>query len=397
MPNLDQSLWMDYQAIYVHIPFCRQKCIYCDFASYAGCTDETMQAYTEALCHEIEVRAASEKARVNPRATIYFGGGTPSVLPTEYIAKIVNALKINELWQSPAEATIEVNPGTANLEKLRALRQIGFDRISFGVQSLDNAELKTIGRIHNAQQALQAIQWARQAGFKRISCDLIYGLPGQTLNSLQRTMHTLLSADIDHISVYGLQVEEGTPLEYLLDSGKLTLPSEDVTADMYEAVQRYLKEQGFTRYEISNYAKPNQQSLHNTVYWQYHPYLAFGAAATGFDGKCRRSAIDGVEEYIQLVNKLTAENWQDNLMYEIEVLSAQEKLAEFMFMGLRQSRGADLTEAQKRFGIDVMQSYKMELEPWLQGNYLVWDRDEQILRLTEQGMEIGNQIFSIFV
>lgn len=256
--------WQQYQALYLHIPFCVQKCLYCDFASYAGFGEQAKRDYTDAVCREIALRA-SEADKMAANASIYFGGGTPSVLPTECIVKIVNALKRYGFWQQPCEATIEVNPGTADLAKLQTLRQLGFDRISFGVQSLQDNELRAIGRIHNAQQALEALALARKAGFARVSADLIYGLPSQTLTSLQDTLERLTDTGIEHISVYGLIVEEGTPLASLVDKGRgrITLPDEDTAADMYELVQSFLRERGFERYEISNYAKT--ASIHGTI------------------------------------------------------------------------------------------------------------------------------------
>ena len=215
MERVKQNIWDNYHAVYVHIPFCKQKCLYCDFASYACFGEEEMRAYTEALCHEIEVRV-EEASKVAAGATIYFGGGTPSVLPIDCLEQIVATLKACGFWQEPAEATIEVNPGTADLTKLKRLRAAGFDRISFGVQSLQDAELRGIGRIHRAQEALAAIDMARAADFGRISCDLIYGLPGQTLASLENTVSRLIQTGIEHMSVYGLIVEEGTPDEVLV-------------------------------------------------------------------------------------------------------------------------------------------------------------------------------------
>ena len=444
------------QAVYVHIPFCRQKCLYCDFASYAGCGRQQMEDYAEAVCLEIAGRAA-EAGKVAADATIYFGGGTPSTLPMDALAKIVNALKKHGFWRTPAEATIEVNPGTADLEKLRFFRSLGFDRISFGVQSLNDAELKTIGRIHSAAEALEAIQLAKAAGFERISADLIYGLPGQLLESLKATIERLLATGIEHMSVYGLIVEEGTPLAKLVDSGRLQLPDEDTAADMYDLVQQMLKSAGFKRYEISNYAKNEQYSRHNLVYWQYHPYAAFGAAAAGFDGRVRRSAVEMVVTYIKGVQQLygapiesralfeesagteqclekTAKGIADVVssieealteaanamqgprnakkkpgldsverekvyakLYMEEKLTDDELFGEFMFMGLRRSQGADLNEAQERFGVDVRQRYCKELQPLIEHNLLVYDKENGYLRLTEQGMAVGNQIFEIFV
>lgn len=388
--------WQQYQALYLHIPFCVQKCLYCDFASYAGFGEQAKRAYTDAVCREIALRAA-EADKMAANASIYFGGGTPSVLPTECIAKLVNALKRYGFWQQPCEATIEVNPGTADLAKLQTLRSLGFDRISFGVQSLQDNELQAIGRIHNAQQALEALTLARKAGFARISADLIYGLPSQTLTSLQDTLERLTDTGIEHISVYGLIVEEGTPLASLVDKGRITLPDEDTAADMYELVQSFLRERGFERYEISNYAKNGQYSRHNTVYWQYHPYMAFGAAACGFDGQRRRTGLSTVQEYIEQLQSFGGDDLRASALYNVEELSCAELLEEFMFMGLRRSEGASLAEARERFDVDVLQRFASELAPLFEQKLIAYDASTQRLRLTERGMEVGNQIFEVFV
>ena len=396
MERVKQNIWDNYHAVYVHIPFCKQKCLYCDFASYACFGEEEMRAYTEALCHEIEVRV-EEASKVAAGATIYFGGGTPSVLPIDCLEQIVATLKACGFWQEPAEATIEVNPGTADLTKLKRLRAAGFDRISFGVQSLQDAELRGIGRIHSAQEALAAIDMARAADFGRISCELIYGLPGQTLASLENTVSRLIQTGIEHMSVYGLIVEEGTPLERLVSSGKILLPEEDTAADMYELVQSLLAKAGFERYEISNYAKNGQYSRHNTVYWQYHPYVAFGAASCGMEENCRRTAISTVPEYIAAAKALTPATWSTSELYYIEELTPAQQLEEFMFMGLRRSVGANLAEARARFGVDVWQRYQTQLAPFLERDYVRYDAVTERLYLTAKGMEIGNQIFTIFI
>ena len=396
MKRINFNSWQQYQAIYVHIPFCKQKCLYCDFASYACFGEREMRTYTDVLCHEIEVRA-EEASNVAFGATIYFGGGTPSVLPTDCLEGIVSTLKSCGFWQKPAEATIEVNPGTADVNKLKRMREAGFDRISFGVQSLQDAELKTIGRIHNAEEALIAIDMARTAGFRRISCDLIYGLPGQSLASLKDTICRLTKTGIEHMSVYGLIVEEGTPLERLVTSGQMLLPDEDIAADMYELVQRLLAEAGFERYEISNYAKNGQYSRHNTVYWQYHPYIAFGAAACGMEKALRRTAASTVPEYIAAAQALTSGNWRTSELYTSESLTLQQQLEEFMFMGLRRAAGADLAEARTRFGVDVWQRYQKELAPYIAQGLVGYEVAAERLYLTPAGMELGNQIFAIFV
>lgn len=388
--------WQRYQAIYVHVPFCVQKCLYCDFASYAGYQDAQKQEYVQAVAQEIAARR-EEAQYLDEAASIYFGGGTPSTLPTEGLAQLVENLKANGFWRKPREATIEVNPGTADLAKLQALRALGFDRISFGVQSLQDSELRTIGRIHTAQQALEAVALAREAGFRRINADLIYGLPGQTLASLQDTLERLKATGIEHLSVYGLIVEEGTPLEKLVDSGRLQLPDEDEAADMYELVQNFLHEAGFVRYEISNYAKQGQQSQHNIVYWQYHPYIGFGAAACGFDGGARRTAAESVQAYVEQAGRLTPENWRTSSLYTVEELDASLQLEEFMFMGLRRSAGAQLAEARVRFGVDVLQRFGKELQRFIDGGFVEYDAQSEVLRLTERGMAVGNQIFDVFV
>lgn len=396
MELTESKAWCQYQAIYVHIPFCKQKCLYCDFASYACFGEMEMRTYTDALCHEIGVRAG-EAAKVAAGATVYLGGGTPSVLPMDCLERIVSTLKSCGFWHKPAEATIEVNPGTADLQKLKRLHDCGFDRISFGVQSLQDKELRAIGRIHNAEEALVAIDMARAAGFRRISCDLIYGLPGQSLVSLKDTIYRLTKTGIEHMSVYGLIVEEGTPLERLVNSGQMVLPDEDIAADMYELVQRLLAQAGFERYEISNYAKNGQYSRHNTVYWQYHPYIAFGAAACSMEKALRRTAASTVPAYIAAAQALTSANWRTSELYISEDLTIQQQLEEFMFMGLRRAAGADLAEARARFGVDVWERYQKELAPYIAQGLVGYEAAAERLYLTPAGMELGNQIFAIFV
>ena len=386
--------WEEYQAVYVHIPFCVQKCLYCDFASYANCGENIKAQYIQALCQEIK---NDIELPVNPQATIYFGGGTPSTLSAEKIDIIVTALKAKGLWQQPLEATIEVNPGTVDLPKLQALKSLGFTRISMGVQSLNDQELRTIGRIHTAQQALDAIAMAQQAGFQHINADVIYGLPVQSLDSLKETLTQLTATAIDHISVYGLIVEENTTLAKLLDQGKLTLPDEDIAADMYDFVQAFLKQQGFTRYEVSNYYRSgaNSYSRHNDVYWHYYPYAAFGASAASFDGSVRITRPAAIRDYLNWVAAGTDNAANEKYNCIIERLTKAEQLSEFLMMGLRRSQGASLAEAHKRYSVDVLQKYQHELEPFIQQKLV--EIKNNGLYLTEKGMAVGNQIFEIFV
>lgn len=379
----------DIHAVYLHIPFCKQKCLYCDFASQAGCSVAVMQAYAEAVVHEIYAGAGQVNG-IAENATIYFGGGTPSVMPLEFLQKIVTALKSCGFWKSPAEATIEINPGTISKEGLRDLLTMGFDRVSFGVQSLDDVELKNIGRIHNGTEALDAIASAHEAGFKRISADLMYGLPGQTVSSLAGNLSLMSKTSVEHISVYGLTLEEGTPLAKLVERGISKLPEEDVENDMYDYVQKYLKESGFARYEISNYAKSGGQSLHNSVYWNYLPYLGFGASACSFFGNRRRTGVPDTDRYI-------AAALGRNFLYEEEKISADTAASEYMFMGLRKCEGIDIEECFERFGVDVRTKYAADIENFIEQGLLDFAGDGRILRLTEKGMSLGNTVFQLFV
>lgn len=380
--------WEQIQGVYLHTPFCLQKCLYCDFASYTGFGQQEMEIYTDTVCREIAMRSGIQPVACD--ATVYFGGGTPSLLPLKSLEKLVAALQKNGFWRQPAEVTIEVNPGTADLNKLQFFRELGFDRVSFGVQTLNDCELSAIGRIHTAREALEAIEMARQAGFKRISADLIYGLPGQTLATLKNNLHMLVDLGLSHLSVYGLTIEDNTPLAQLVAEGKLKLPDEDEQLEMYELVQEYLAAQGLNRYEISNYAIAGQESLHNLVYWRYLPYIAFGCAACSFDGRQRFTATASVESYLK-------NSTSSRMTGDLEILDNKTQLAEYLFMGLRTVYGIDLAEAKRRFGLDVMLEFGAELEKFIFNNLVVYDKVSQRLRLTEQGLRVSNGIFEIFV
>ena len=374
--------WEQVQGIYIHIPFCMQKCLYCDFASFAGKND-LMHQYAVALANEIRRRAA--EMPVSERATLYFGGGTPSLLPIDDLKIIINALKETELWREPAEVTMEMNPGTVDFAKLCQYREMGIDRVSFGVQSLNDEELKIIGRLHTASEALMAIEQASKAGFERISADLIFGLPTQTLATFKDTLSIIVDSAISHLSVYGLTVEEGTPLAAKLANGSLTLPSEEAAEMMYDHTIRYLEEHELHRYEISNFARTGQESLHNLVYWRYLPYYGFGSAACSYDGKQRMSNAADIESYIR------------GAAPTIEQLPARTSLAEFMFLGLRTSEGIDLSVAKERFGVDVMAMFGQEIKKYINKEMVSFDQAANNLKLTKLGMKFGNEIFELFL
>ena len=422
--------WEQYQGVYVHTPFCLQKCLYCDFPSYAGFSEEARQQYVDALCREIKLQSLPRKLSVAKGATVYFGGGTPTALTVEQIGKIVSTLKQYGWWNDPAEATIEANPGTADAEKLQALRQLGFDRISLGVQSLQDNELRALGRIHTAGQALCAIEAAKKAGFQRINADLMSGIPLQTAESFRDTLNTILQMNLPHISAYSLIVEEGTPLNSLVGSGKVKLPDEEASFNMYEMTTEVLAKAGLQRYEISNYAVPGEESRHNIVYWHYEPYAAFGAGACAFNGTERRTNTADVREYIKgwgmpepvlqntqntvwgkdasVARMLSGEKEKEGsaslsvspgkgnrALWQTEPLARKTQISEAMIMGLRMTDGVNLQKMQKRFGIDILESYGKDIQTLLDKNMA--ECVNGTLRLTPCGMRYGNRAFAAFV
>lgn len=373
--------WETYQGVYIHIPFCVQKCCYCDFASYQGQSGDVQERYVKRLIKEIETWRPH--LPVSPAATVYFGGGTPTVLLPEQLGRIVAALKDKGFWQQPKEATLEANPGTVTLESLRAYRAMGFDRLSLGMQSFVPAELKAMGRIHTVEQSLEAPELAQQAGFTRISGDLIYGYPGQTVESVAYSLERLMKSGVNHISIYGLTVEEGTRLAYELDHGQSVLPSEEAAGAMYDHIMKTLPEQGFHRYEISNFAKEGQESRHNQVYWHYDPYLAFGAAACRFDGWTRETNPRSLVDYL------------NGRVPEREELTREERVEELVFMSLRTTKGLSLTEFQERTGKDFFVEYKEAYDRCAQKGWL--EQSSQRIHLTPLGMQYGNLAFGEFM
>lgn len=373
--------WETYQAVYVHIPFCVHKCAYCDFASYQIYNDHIMTDYARRLVEEIS--AWTPALPVSPTATVYFGGGTPSVLPLEDLAAIVTALKERGFWQHPAEATLEANPGTVDRERLRFYRQLGFDRLSLGIQSFQPEELAAMGRIHTAEQAEEAIALARETGFRRISGDLIYGYPGQTVETVRDSLERLLDTGVDHVSVYGLTVEEGTLLAKQVREGKALLPSEDASGTMYDFLMEALPQAGYHRYEISNFARPGQESRHNQVYWHYDPYMAFGTAACRFDGKIRETNPRNLQAYLQ------------GAPPEREILTCEDRRAELVFMNLRTVKGLSLEEFTQRTAEDFFHIYEEGFTHCRKQGWIT--REGNRIRLTEQGMRYGNLAFEEFL
>lgn len=323
---------MNDQMIYVHIPFCASKCYYCNFVSFAN--HQNKKIYFEKLCNEIKQRRNYKLV-----SSIYFGGGTPSSVEPEYIEKTINTIKQNYNLSNQAEITIECNPQSTTKEKLEKYFSLGFNRVSFGVQSFDEQLLKKLGRFQNKEQSLNAIKLAKQVGFKSISADLLLGFENQTNIKLRNTLKTLLFVGVNHISAYMLILEEDTPLFKKVQKGEINLPSEDETVELYNFLYEFLKQNGFERYEVSNFAKPGFESKHNLGYWQLKEYLGFGLSAHSYDGKTRSANSCNFEDYLNDQNKTQ------------EVLNEQQKREDEIMLGLRTKYGIrkELVENNKNF------------------------------------------------
>ena len=320
-------------SIYVHIPFCQSKCIYCDFASFVAGEDK-VKKYFDALCQEIERCEFSGKAK-----TIYFGGGTPSCVDDENIERVLLKLKEKFEIDKNCEISIECNPASADKRKLEKYKEIGINRISFGVQSLNDNQLAFLGRRHKREDALESIVLAKEVGFENISADLLLGLPKSSASEICEFCGRLIESGVTHISAYMLQVEEGTPLAKMVGQGKAILPSDDETVDIYEKVTRFLEQNKFERYEISNFAKKGYECKHNLAYWQGKDYLGFGLGAVGCENGVRK------------MNGKTFGDYFDGKSYE-EKLTLQEQIEEIIMLGLRTKYGFEV-ERVKRLGYDI--------------------------------------------
>ena len=370
----------------MHIPFCRSKCQYCDFASYAG-REEMREAYVDALGTEMLVRGQEMVLKHGRPETVYVGGGTPTALNVEQLSSVVALIK--SVFGTAAEFTMEVNPGTVDGDLLKKLHEWGVNRLSIGIQSFDNNLLKRLGRIHTAEQAEEAVKLARAAGFDNLSLDLMYGLPGQTMEDLQKSVKKALSLQPEHISIYGLQVEEGTPFYRDQQAGRLNLPESDVTDDMYDYLTEYLPEQGYRRYEISNYAKPGKESRHNLSYWQDVPYLGLGAAAHSYMDGMRLENVADLDEYISTIKsgRLPLRSEEDP--------SEQHHMEEFAFLALRTAKGIDKKKFKDTFGKELRSVYGKKINRLVRQGLL--KETKKNIALTKEGAKIGNQVFAEFL
>ncbi len=367
------------RAIYIHIPFCVKKCDYCDFVSFPGIDENTIDRYADSICEELKAQKEFLSGGIS---TLYFGGGTPSLLSPAQVERIFSAVRqVCTGFPDRQEITMEANPGTVDADKLRSFKKLGINRISLGVQSFDNRLLKILGRIHTADQALNAYNDCRTAGFDNVSLDLMSALPSQTLEDWENTLKTAVSIKPEHISVYNLQVEEGTPMwdrKHSADTReRLSFPDEATDAEMYLLAVRHLGKSGYNRYEISNFALEGKECRHNITYWKNKDYLGLGAAAHSFINGRRQANTSILADYLASPTKAVVETWQSTPL---------SRRQEELFLGLRLSGGVE-TNLFEGFEKDVKE---------LLGDGLIEEKKGRY-RLTEQGVLLGNQVFSRFV
>ena len=375
--------------IYVHIPYCIQKCGYCDFVSAPICgAAEEMASYAAALRAEILREAPLLRARWGDAATVYIGGGTPTALPAALLTRIIKVL--TSAAGMPAECTVEANPGTVDEIYLAQLKAAGVSRISLGVQSFDDALLRVIGRIHTAAEAERAFHAARRAGFTNISLDLMYGLPQQTLEDLKRSVAAAIALSPEHISVYGLTVEEGTPFAAAAERGCLPLPQAEDEEAMYEHIVHTLPACGYRRYEISNFARPGFESRHNLSYWKNVPYLGVGAAAHSYLDGMRWANESDTAAYIRALSAGAPVRTPEDA-----ARTAANAMEEYAFLALRTAEGIDEQDFFRTFGVPVDAPYGTVIADLIAQGFL--SRLDGRIHLTERGMKFGNEIFYSFL
>ena len=386
-------------SLYLHIPFCSLKCSYCDFNSYAG-LEELVEPYVDALIQEMALWSGFARGR--PVPTVFFGGGTPSLLPIEQVERVMTALRERFALAPDAEVTLEANPGTVDLEYLRALLDAGVDRISFGVQSFHDDELAALDRIHSAAEAEEAYGWAREAGFRRVNLDLIYGLPEQPLARWQASLERAIALRPDHMSLYALTVEEGTKLAYDIEHGSVPEPDGDAQAEMYEWSQGRMAEAGYRQYEISNWSLPGQECRHNLVYWRNGDWLGLGAGAHSHLGGLRFADVYSPKRYVQLAGETAQAPPEDRdagaLVKGMRQVTFVEEprpelaRADTLIMGLRLNEGVSLAEFRRRFGPDADEDYAATFEEFVSLGLL--ERANGRIRLTGRGRLLANELFT---
>ena len=377
--------------IYVHIPFCVRKCNYCAFLS--GASDEALrERYVKALCEEIRIRARlmSDHAQ-GVFDTIFFGGGTPSLLMSAQVARIIDELKMNFDIDSEAEVTLESNPKALSMESLKGYRDAGVNRLSMGVQSMDDDILRRLGRIHTARDVIRDVQNAREAGFDNINLDLMFAVPGSSLETTLIDIEAVTSLEPEHISFYSLQLEEGTAFFKEFEMGKLTEITDEIDRAMYHAGTKLLKEKGYEHYEISNFAKRGYESRHNLKYWEMAPYMGLGLGASSFIDNSRVMNVCSLDEHFNLTGKGLAPS------AEVHKNSEHDNVAEAVFTGLRKVEGIryeDVLGSYEKFWKYYSDVFEEACEYEREGKLII---DEEGMRLTSDGIDISNSIMALFV
>lgn len=367
--------------LYVHIPFCVRKCQYCDFLSGPS-DEETKDRYIEALLKEIRAAEHTENYEI---VSVFIGGGTPSALKAEAIASIMRTLQEQFFFCEDAEVTIEANPGTVDLEKLTIYRNVGINRLSLGLQSTDAEELKLLGRIHSYEEFLKSYEWAREAGFSNINIDLMFAIPGQTGEAWRQHLYQVAELNPEHISAYSLIIEEGTPFA----EQNLDLPDEDTEYQMYEDTAEILERYGYRQYEISNYAKQGYMCRHNAGYWQRREYLGFGLGASSLYGGMRFSNTRRMQEYLKESRN------PDQIRKDVTVLLRNERIEEFMFLGLRMTEGISEKKFEENFDVRLMDVYGDILQKYEETGFM--EHIETKWRLTRKGIHVSNHILADFL
>ena len=370
--------------IYVHIPFCKRKCDYCDFISYSN-KDSKIQEYIEAVKKEIELQKIKSEI-----TTIYVGGGTPSYIESKYIKEIIEEIKKKNV-SNDAEITIEINPGTVTLEKLRDYKECGINRLSIGLQTTQNNLLKQIGRIHDFEQFVETYKMARKEGFKNINIDLMLGLPNQRIKDLKDSLEKVIELQPEHISVYSLIVEEGTPICNKIEKGDLELPEEELERNMYWYVKNTLELNGYKHYEISNFARNGYESKHNLNCWNQKEYIGIGLAAHSYRDITRYSNTEQMGEYIRNVKNQNLE--RNRIIHEIQKEDDTKK--EYMILGLRQIDGIKISEFKEKFGDNPIYLFRNELKKLSDENLINIDEDN--IKLTNKGIDFANLVWEEFV
>lgn len=373
--------------LYVGIPFCRTICTYCDFNVYAHLS-VLFESYVDALLAEIK-QVSAGVAQPRFATSLAFGGGTPSILPADLIGRVIEGIHATFELQPGAEVTLEANPGTVDLDKLTRLRELGVNRLSLGVQTLDDARLKSFNRNHNSAASRDGYDLARKAGIDNVNIDLIFGLPDQTLDDWAKTLDEVIAWSPEHMSLYGLQVEAGTALARQIAKGRVRHPDPDLAADMFGLAEDRLGAAGFEHYEISNYAKRGFRSKHNSIYWLNRPYLGFGAGAHSYFRGVRYSNLLSPSDYVDRLLR------GESVVATTEVISRDTEIGESLMLGLRLSEGIAFAEFRERFGCDVREMHGATISTM--EDWGLMQVDESRMWLTRRGRLLSNQVLWRFL